>query len=150
MNKKSVFYVIAIIAVVVIFATVSSNIAKNKEMEKKKQVAQETNYWTNDEGALINTSEKIDETKVVEDLSIEKSEITTKNGISTLEAKVINNGGDKTNLKFKVKFFDNNSNELTEITALVGNLKAGATGYINAGFPTDVSNAKEITYEIIK
>jgi preprotein translocase subunit YajC len=148
-NRGKLISIIVLILIIIIVVIVYKNVDESKKEQEKKDTVNQTNYWVNENGGQVNTSQNIDETKIVGDLSIEKSEIVRENGISTLTAKVINNGSDKSNLKLKVKFLANDSSVITETNALVGNIKSGQTRYINAGFPADVSNAKNIVYEVV-
>lgn len=143
--KKKILYIgmiIVIIVLIVIFIKINVN---NKKKENVNEI-----YWINENGDKINSSKGIEETKNVQDFTIEKSQIVRSNGISTLTAKVINNGEDKTNVKFEVVFYDSENKEITKTKVLVGNIKKGSYAYINAGISSDISSANNISYNIIE
>lgn len=107
------------------------------------------NYKTVQEGEKINISKELIKIKKIGDISFEKSNITYKNGVSELKSKVTNGSTDKTNLRFKIIFMNNNKEIIAEAIAFVGSIKANEIKCINSYITADVSNAKDIVYELM-
>ena len=140
-NKKIIIIVSAIILIIVGLLVLFFNV----KAEIKEDVSL---YFTNENGEKVNASDGVRSTKTVGNYLIENSQITRTNGISTLTAKVINNGKDEKNVRFKVTFYDGNNTILATTTVVAGNIKNGDSTFIDAGISTDVIDAVNLTYEI--
>jgi hypothetical protein len=155
MNKKgqSVMWIliigaVLIIAVIVIFTSVNRNRGNNNIANPGANNIQ-TNYTQNTDGTKVNTSVNVSEVKKVGDVLLEQSKIVYTNGTSKLTSKVTNNGTDKDNLRFKVKFIANDGTVMAEAVGFVGKIKANETKYIDSFITIDTSNSKNITYELM-
>jgi hypothetical protein len=108
------------------------------------------NYTVAQNGSRVNSSVEVTKDKTVGNIVLQKSSIVYENGTSRLTSKVVNDSIDKDNLSFLVKFIANDGSIITEAVGFVGAIKANETKEIVSFITTDVSNAKDITYEILK
>jgi hypothetical protein len=141
-----------LLAVVIIVIMAVSILGKeNKVNNEANTVSQNTtNYVSTSEGNKVNTSKEVVADKKVENLLIEKSQIVFQNGTSKLTSKVINDAIAKENLRFKVKFVANDGSIIAESVEYIGKIGENETKYIDSYITADVSNAKDITYEIME
>lgn len=153
-NKNKIIIGLGIIAVIVIIAvTVSIKNAKNKEIADSvgTKISENTvNNVTTEGNAKINTSEQLASDKKIENIKIENSKLVYDGKTSKLTAKVTNDEIVKDNLRFKIKFIANDGTVLAETVGLIGKIGANESKYIDANITIDVTNAKDISYEIIK
>jgi hypothetical protein len=155
MNKKgqSVMWIliigaVLIIAVIIIVTSINRNRGNNNIANPGANNIK-TNYTQNTDGTKVNTSVNVSEVKKVGDVLLEQSKIVYTNGTSKLTSKVTNNGTDKDNLRFKVKFIANDGTVMAEAVGFVGKIKANETKYIDSFITIDTSNSKNITYELM-
>lgn len=151
-KRKRIAVVLAVVAgliIVIMGAIFLGN--KNKDNDGTNATTDNTpNYVATDDGTKVNTSEQVAEDKKVENILLEKSKIVYVNGTSQLTSKVTNDSAAKDNLRFTVKFIANDGSVIAESIGYVGSIKANETKYIDSYITADVTNAKNITYEIIK
>ena len=98
----------------------------------------------------LNTSTQVIADKKVGNILIQNSKLEYSEKGSKLTAKVTNDSTAKDNLKLKVKFIANDGSTISETVALVGKADANQVKYISAGTTIDVTNAKDVTYEIVE
>jgi hypothetical protein len=98
----------------------------------------------------LNTSKQVTSDKKVGNILIQNSKLTYDEKGSKLTAKITNDGITKDNLRLKVKFIANDGSTIAETVDLVGKADANQVKYISAGTTIDVTNAKDITYEIVE
>ena len=167
-NRKLLSAALIVLAIIVIVIIVLNN--KNITNENaeivvdeniKKAVDQTTknieeeiaksniNYSINIEGNKVNTSEEVAIDKKVGNLLLEKNQIIYINGLSKITSKLTNDSIAKDNLSFKVKFIANDGSTIAESVKLIGVIKENEVIDIDFDVNVDVSNAKNIIYEII-
>lgn len=146
-SKTSLIVITLIIVIIVTIIVVVKNNNENNKLEEESK--NKNNYETNMDGSKINTSEEVSKNQKVGDILIEKSSIVYENGISKLTSKVTNDNIEKESLRFTIKFIDNNNEIIAQSVGLVGKIKAGETKYISSNITNDVTNAKNIIYEIL-
>lgn len=108
------------------------------------------NYIVQADGTKVNTTSKVQQTKKVNDLVIENSKVVYENGVTKLNAKVINNGEKIDNLSFNIKFIANDNSIVYEMEGYVGTIDKAKTSYIASSVTRDIVDVKDITYEIKK
>jgi hypothetical protein len=146
---------VILIAAVISVVKINSNISKENSTSNTNNtngVSQTTDNFIVTEGTnKLNTSTQVTADKKVGNILVQNSKIEydQKKG-STLTAKVTNDSIAKDNLKLKVKFIANDGSTVAETVALVGKVESNEIKYINAGTTIDVTNAKDITYEIVE
>lgn len=150
MNKSMKWVIVGvIIVVIVVFVIAISNNGKNNANGNDQTQNVEKNYTETENGTKINTSEDVAKDKVVSEVLLEQSKIVFENGTSKLTSKVTNNDVAKDNLRFKVKFMANDNTVMAESVGFVGKIKANEVKYIDSYITIDVSNAKDVVYELM-
>ena len=152
-SKRKLISIGLILLAGIIIVMLAVNILgnKNKTNNAATPATQETtNYTTTTDGNKVNTSTEVASDKKVGEILLEKSSITYENGTSKLTSKVTNDSTSKDNLRFKVKFIANDGSTIAESVGFVGAIKENETKYIDSYITADVSNAKNITYEIME
>ena len=152
-NKRKNISIVLILLGAMIIVIMAINILgkENKTNNVANNVTQSTtNYTTTTEGNKVNTSSELASDKKVGEILLEKSNIVFTNGTSKLTSKVTNDSTQKENLRFIVKFIANDGSVIAQSVGFVGYIKENETKYIDSYITSDVSNAKDITYEIIK
>ena len=150
-NKtKFILIVVAIVVIFIIAVNIFSNKSKVNNNVNNIVTENTTNYTTTTEGNKVNTSEEVATDKKVGNILLEKSQIVFDNGTSKLTSKVTNDGIAKDNLRFKVIFVANDGTTIAESVGYVGKIAENETKYIDSYITADVSNAKNITYEIME
>jgi len=147
-NRLLVFGVIVVVIIVVVIAMINKGNSGNLNTEATNNV--ETNYVESTDGTKVNTSEQVAEVKEVENVLLEQSKIVFNNGTSLLTSKVTNDGIAKENLKFKVKFMANDGSVIAESVGFVGKIKANEIKYIDSYITLDISNSKNVIYELMQ
>ena len=167
-NRKLLSAALIVLAIIVIVIIVLNNkniTPKNAEIvvdeNIKKAVDQTTknieeeiaksniNYSITAEGNKVNTSEEVATDKKIGNLLLEKNHIIYTTGISKLTSKLTNDSIAKDNLSIKVKFIANDGSTIAESIKLIGLIKENEVIDIDFDVTVDVSNAKNIIYEII-
>lgn len=91
-SEKRLILIVVLIAVVLIgILAVVRNVVNKPSEEQGEQQPEEKYVEVSEIGERINNSEKIKETKYVDDLEVTNIEISQKDGISILKATVKNN-----------------------------------------------------------
>ena len=153
--------IILLVAIaIIIIATIAIIATKNSSVNNTNSNGSTTNSTTTNSTAenfivtegtnKLNTSKELTADKKVGNILIQNSKLTYDEKGSKLTAKVTNDGATKENLRLKVKFIANDGSIISETVALVGKIEANASKYITAGITIDVTNAKDITYEIVE
>lgn len=150
---------ILLIAVVVIIVTsIVIIVVKNNSTEienagttnnNTSSVNATLNYEQSDDGIKTNISSKVKSTKTVGDFKIEETKIIYEDGISTITAKLVNNGADKDVVKLKIKLIKTDGEVLKEIETQTGEVKQTKEKYIKASITEDVVDVSDIEYEIL-
>ena len=143
---------IIILLIILIIALISIN-KNNKNPEKNISNGEENKVESYVEeietGLKINKSTKLNEAKEVQGLKITNIQLSTKDGMTTLLADVINNSGTKTALKtVEITLIDKEGNELTKVTGIVDSLDVGDSKQLNIGMTSDYVNAYDFKVEI--
>lgn len=127
-NKKIIAFII--ILLVLIAAVVFIVNKDNKKVEDKKE---ESYIEETEEGIKVNKSSKLNEAKLVNGLLISNIQLTEKDGMTTLLADVTNKNEEKTGFKkLTITLLDENGDEISNMIAFIGEIKAGETTQLNA------------------
>jgi hypothetical protein len=154
-GKREAILLIAV--VIIIVTTVIIIVGKNKNVEEQNvgttnnlvTVNKESNYEESENGIKTNISNKVKEIKTVGDFKIEETKIIYASGVSTITAKLINNGIEKELVKLKIKLITTDGKVLKEIETQTGEIKQNGEKYIKASITEDVVDVANIEYEII-
>lgn len=137
----------AIIVITLMTITVLSRSTSNNKLIQSKD--EDTNYALDKGGVVVNTSKSIAKDKTVQGIVLSENKIVYENGMSKLQSKVINDGNERANLKFSVKFISNDGSVIAESIGFVGDIKANETKYIDSYITLNVVNAKDVVYEVL-
>jgi hypothetical protein len=121
----------------------------NKNNNQANVVPENTVNYVDNGVNKVNTSTDVAKDKKVGDILIEKNALIYEGGVSKLTSKVTNGGAAIENLRFKVKFIANDGTVIAESVAYIGSIKTNETRYVNSDITLDVSNAKELVYELM-
>lgn len=146
-EKKMILILVLITIALILLKIIITN--SNKESKEKVDKQQQTSIIEQTEnGVKQSNSEKLKETKKLQELDVTDIQITEENGELTIRANVINN---TTNLKnefpVNVKLLNSKGEVIQELGAYVGKMKAGETRTINASINMDISEIYDIQFE---
>jgi hypothetical protein len=152
-NSRKIISIALVVVAVIIIGTITVNILTRRNVTNNlgNKISPNTvNYVATTDGNKVNMSKDVVTNKKVENILLERSQIVFKDGTSKLTSKVTNDGIAKDNLRFKVKFIANDGSDIAESVGFVGSIKGNETKYIDSYITLDVSNARNIVYEIMK
>ena len=147
MNMKFTKPITIFIAVIIIVSLITVILVLNNS-QVDNGLVRGLNYNELVDGTKVNISEEVTKNKQVQDILIEQSKIRFSGGTSKLTSKVTNNGETKDNLMFTVRFIANDNSTIAESIGYIGQIKSGEVKYIDSGITMDISNAKDLVYEI--
>lgn len=151
-KEKRMIAILVIITIIMLIITivVKNNSKKAKEEKQAQPNESETSFvQQNENGVKTNTSDKLKETKKVGDFEISNISITEVNGVATVQASVMNTSSiDKKEFPLKLKLLNEKGEVIQEVGAYVGKIKQGETRGINASVNMDISNIKDIQFEM--
>ena len=148
MNKK---ILISIGIILLILITII--ILKSPKNQDQTHIATENNQeilvQTLEDGTKLNTSTKISETKKVGNLEISNSQITNKNGKTTLLADVKNTGNTTIKMiQLEIILLDNEQKEIQNLNGIIGTIKPGETTQLNVETTEDYSEIYDYIVKI--
>lgn len=154
-DKKINLWVI-IILVVLVIAIIVGIVVKNAgnddgdENVVESPGTEQVEYVEEiEDGVKINTSTKLNEAKQVDGLTITNIQLTTKNGMSTLLADVINNTDETTDLKtIELTLLDYNGEEIVTSTGIIDSIEPGETTQLNISMTSDYVNAYDFSVRV--
>ncbi len=150
-KKRQIISVCLILLAVIIIVVMAVNIlGKGNNANNTNNAGNTTNYTTTTEGNKVNTSTEVSSDKTVSNMLLEQSKIIYTNGTSQLTSKVTNDSVAKDNLRFTVKFMANDGSVIAEAVGYVGKIEANETKFIDSYITTDVSNSKNVVYEVMQ
>lgn len=158
-QRRIVAIIIIAIAVIIIFSI--SIIALNKNKNNNNNNDNQNNGNQNEvdiygpvnykveNGKKINTSSSISEDKIVDGVKIENTQLVYENGRLKLTSQVKNNDVERKNLRFRVNFIANDDSVMAQSVGFIGQIGKNEVKYIDSDITIDLSNAKDIRYEIV-
>ena len=157
-SSRGVFLIIAIIIIIIVTVLIIGTKNTSKNNTNKDGVTSNTSATQNKEENFIvingtnklNTSKEVVADKKLGNILIQNSKIKYDEKGSLLTAKLTNDSVAKKNLKLKVEFIANDGKIISETIAIIGKIDANQSKYINAVITIDVTNAKDVSYEIIE
>ena len=151
MKKREKILVICLVIILVLVITlVILNVFKNNKSKQtnvdnnveNSETKKESYVEEMEDGTKINKNKKLNEAKKVDGLTITNIQLTTKDGMTTLLADVINNSDTKTELKtVNITLLDKDGKELTKLVGVINELEVGATTQLNISMTSDYVNA---------
>jgi uncharacterized membrane protein len=158
-KQKKIQMIIVVSIVIVIGTLILITIIKKIDENKKTDTATSVdtvvssktgkNYIQLDENSRQNISAELVKDKKAGEILIKNTKIVYNGKESKITAKVTNGSENKSNLKLKIKVIANDDSVITETIALVGKISANESKYINATMTKDITDAKNVSYEIL-
>lgn len=94
------------------------------------------------DGTKINTSNKVNKTRIIDGIEISEIQLTHKNGVSVLLATATNiSGEDKDTTVIEITLYDDKNNVLEIIEGIISPIKPGESVQLNMGISADYANA---------
>lgn len=153
LNRKKigiVFAIIVIILLIILLVNILNNKSDIELSTKSSMNLGVINYISTKNGEKKNISAEIEKPKKAGDVLITDSKLTYSNDVSKLTAKITNSQYSKDNLKLNIKFIANDGSVIDKIDANIGSVSSSGVKYITTNINSDVSNARDIIYEIVK
>ena len=152
-NEKLMIAILVIITLcLVIFAASrgkKEDVVENNPttIGNKPNITVEEDYvQTTESGTKVNTSEKLAEKKVVNNIEFTDIQLTEKNGQTLLIATVTNTSDTKSEMfEVRVTLLDENGGEIKTIPGLVAPLEPGASTQFSSSTTLDFANAYDFT-----
>ena len=146
MSKKEkrglLILIIIAIAIITTLAIITNRKGKEVNNDAEENEVVEEFVQVLEDGTKLNISTKLSETKIVDGLKIGNIQLTMQNGQSVLLADAENDTGKDIDIMLlDIILLDKNGNELTTITGIIGNLKAGEKQQLNSSVTSDYANA---------
>lgn len=138
---------ILILLVILVIAIIIFAVNKNKKGDNNENTVEENKVVEEfvqvlEDGTKLNTSEKLNEAKMLDGLKFENMQLTNNNGQTVLLADVTNTTSKTTELTLvTVIVLDKNGNEIGKINGAISPLKASEKMQFNAGTTLDYANA---------
>ena len=143
----AILIVVAIIIIVIIFFVTR----KNKQHDTQNNVQVEEFVKVLQDGTRLNTSTKLNETKIVNGLEFGNIQLTEKAGQSVLLADVKNNSGVATDLiLIDIILLDREGNKIVKIGGIIPPLENGEQTQFNTSMTLDYANAYDFKVDIRK
>ena len=141
-SEKRLILIVVLIAVIIIaILAVVKNVVNKPDQEPAEQQPEEKYVEVSEIGERINKSEKIKETKYVDDLEVTNIEISQKDGISILKATIKNNTAEeKGDYPIILTMLDENDNEICKENGYIGKIAPGETKILNVSTMSDIAN----------
>lgn len=145
-EKRMILILVMLTIIMLIITIVVKNNNKNKEegIEQK----QSTLVEEKEDGTKESISNKLKETKQLEDLEVTNIQITEENGEATIRANITNKTTtSKQEFPITIKVLNQNGEVIQEVGAYVGKMQAGETRAIHASINMDISEIYDVTFE---
>ena len=144
-RKKVIVFVIIIALIIIGIFLFLKNNDTTENIEEPEVLVQ-----TLEDGTKLNTSSKLKETKKIESVEISNSQLTNKDGKTTLLADVKNVGNTKIEmLELEIVFVDRNNKQVgTILNGLLGTIENGETVQLNVSSTNDYSEAYDYLVRI--
>lgn len=153
--KREEKRIILTILVVTIMIIVGILILKNTKKGKEKDISQREDVQTEkyvdvlDDGTKLNKSNKLKETKKLDELEISRIQLTYSNGTAVILGNVKNTSNRDINLTpIVLTLYDEKGNILETLETVISPVKVGQTVQLNVGISADYANAYD--FSVIK
>ena len=150
-NEKKFLIVLIAITIVVIIIFIATRGKKKEENTVEENTVKEEFVQVLEDGTKLNTSTKLNETKMVNGLEFGNIQLTMKNGQSVLLADVKNNTSTATELTLvDVTLLDKEGNTIVTVGGIIAPLEAGESTQFNTSMTLDYANAYDFKVEVSK
>ena len=143
-----IIFVIFIIAIAIFSIKIANNVNKNNTETAEKNVINNIKSEYVEilsDGTEQCTSDKLNETKKVEDLEVKNIKLTSKDNITQITAVVTNTGSkDMSSTQITITVLDKSGNTIATIPAYIKALSSGESTALNASTTFNYANAYDI------
>ena len=145
-QEKRNLIILGIISIVIIIILVN---VRDKSNEKSKQQNEEPYVQVLEDGTKLNTSNKLNTDRQLDQFQISNIQLTNQNGQTVLLANITNTSQTATEVTpVDIIILDQNGETLTSIIGVISPLKPGQSTQLNTGITSDYANAYDI--QIVK
>ena len=150
-NVKVIILLIVVLLIILgIVAFVINQNNNSTNNTKTENTTVEEFVQVLDNGTKVNISDKLKQTKELDEFTIGNIQYKYTNGISTMTAEVTNNSDKATELTdIKITLLDKEGNVISELEGLIAPLEAGAKTKLSLNVTLDLVNAYDFTIEKI-
>lgn len=146
-QEKRMILILIIVSILII--TIVWCVTRNKETEVVESTNKEEFVEVLEDGTKLNISDKLNETKRVENFEIGNIQLTDKNGVSVLLADVKNVSETSTDWTIiTITLIDRIGNTIQEIEGVIKDLQPGETTQLNAATSADYANSYDFKVKI--
>lgn len=146
-QEKRMILILIIVSILII--TIVWCVTRNKETEVVESTNREEFVEVLEDGTKLNISDKLNETKRVENFEIGNIQLTDKNGVSVLLADVKNVSETSTDWTIiTITLIDRIGNTIQEIEGVIKDLQPGETTQLNAATSADYANSYDFKVKI--
>ena len=148
-KKNGGKYLLALVVIAAIVALVIFFVTKQSPTEGKpvvdENVAIEKNVKLLDDGSKLNTSNKINSNRTLDNLAVTNITLSYKDGISRIFADVTNKSNTTIDVTaVALTLYAEDGSVIDELEGLIGKLEPGKTTQLNIGASSDYSNAYDL------
>ena len=147
-EKRMILTIVVVAGIIIVGLLIWRNNAnKGNEPQNNggEQVA-EKYVQVLEDGTKLNTSNKLKETKKVDELEISGIQLTNQNGLSVILGTVKNTSNRDLGLTvIEVTLYDDKKNVLEKVEGFVSPVKAGESVQLNMGVSSDYANAYDFS-----
>lgn len=146
-QEKRMILILIIVSILII--TIVWCVTRNKETEVVESTNKEEFVEVLEDGTKLNISDKLNETKRVENFEIGNIQLTDRNGVSVLLADVKNVSETSTDWTIiTITLIDRIGNTIQEIEGVIKDLQPGETTQLNAATSADYANSYDFKVKI--
>lgn len=146
-QEKRMILILIIVSILII--TIVWCVTRNKETEVVESTNKEEFVEVLEDGTKLNISDKLNETKRVENFEIGNIQLTDKNGVSVLLADIKNVSETSTDWTIiTITLIDRIGNTIQEIEGVIKDLQPGETTQLNAATSADYANSYDFKVKI--
>lgn len=146
-QEKRMILILIIVSILII--TIVWCVTRNKETEVVESTNKEEFVEVLEDGTKLNISDKLNETKRVENFEIGNIQLTDRNGVSVLLADVKNVSETSTDWTIiTITLIDKIGNTIQEIEGVIKDLQPGETTQLNAATSADYANSYDFKVKI--
>ena len=149
-SEKRMILTIVVVAVIIVVGLLIWRNNANKGNEPQNNVGEqqvaEKYVDVLEDGTKLNKSNKLKETKKVDELEISGIQLTNQNGLSVILGTVKNTSSRDLGLTvIEITLYDDKNNVLEKVEGFVSPVKAGGSVQLNMGVSADYANAYDFS-----
>ncbi len=147
-KEKIIIGILILIAIIAIFVLVAirRNNTNNIALEEENQVQDEEYVEVLEDDTRLNTSDKLQETKIFDEMEISNIQLTEKDNMTVLLGTIKNNSSTvKGGYPVNITVLDKSGNEIITVAAYIKELQPGESTQLSTSATFDYANAYDFT-----